>query len=564
MRGGNKDQSNSSDRSLSNHTISSPQSKPGNIQSIIYGAQHPPLAHLLNNLDSQQPLKHKHGSLKNRFNDFQKSIDDAWDIVDINECLDTEKYNIKSNINYVYDDGTNFLSHTHMNINHKNNDNTILLGCHTLGQKLDIETKIEGPVLYPSLHNLKHSSNLPAPTSHRHAGPGLGKRLNAEKNYDYISDYTTNISNLRISEDKNLYRTASQFLASEQESIKMEKFSKLMSSENLDIDELIKLSWSGIHPKYRPLTWKILSHYIPTCVGRRKETLDRKRKEYFAFVVKYYPSRFEEIHKDMYRQIHIDIPRMNPLIDLFQQPTVQDMFERILYIWAMRHPASGYVQGINDLVTPFFVVFLSEYVPSGTSIDNFVIDKLSQDILKDLESDSFWCVSNLLDGIQDNYTFAQPGIQEKVNVLKHLVSRINVPLYNHLRENEVEYLQFAFRWMNNLLMREIPLKCTIRLWDTYLSETNGFSHFHLYVCVAFLNDWSDRILREKDFQGIMLLVQNLPTKNWSEKEIGMILAEAYKLKYIFADSPRHLFPTQPINHEYYNKEDKDKNSDAIC
>jgi hypothetical protein len=27
----------------------------------------------------------------------------------------------------------------------------------------------------------------------------------------------------------------------------------------------------------------------------------------------------------------------------------------------MRHPASGYVQGINDLATPFFVVFLSEY-----------------------------------------------------------------------------------------------------------------------------------------------------------------------------------------------------------
>ncbi|OBS83743.1 hypothetical protein A6R68_22258, partial [Neotoma lepida] len=38
------------------------------------------------------------------------------------------------------------------------------------------------------------------------------------------------------------------------------------------------------------------------------------------------------------------------------------IFERILFIWAIRHPASGYVQGINDLVTPFFVVFLSEYV----------------------------------------------------------------------------------------------------------------------------------------------------------------------------------------------------------
>jgi len=42
------------------------------------------------------------------------------------------------------------------------------------------------------------------------------------------------------------------------------------------------------------------------------------------------------------------------------------------------------------------------------------------------------------------------------------------PLNNHLAKNHVEYLQFAFRWMNNLLMREMPLRCTIRLWDTYL------------------------------------------------------------------------------------------------
>ena len=44
-----------------------------------------------------------------------------------------------------------------------------------------------------------------------------------------------------------------------------------------------------------------------------------------------------------------------------------EVFERILYIWAIRHPASGYVQGINDLVTPFFVVFLSEYLADGQS-----------------------------------------------------------------------------------------------------------------------------------------------------------------------------------------------------
>ncbi|TFK06863.1 serine/arginine-rich splicing factor 6 [Platysternon megacephalum] len=73
-------------------------------------------------------------------------------------------------------------------------------------------------------------------------------------------------------------------------------------------------------------------------------------------------------------------------------------------------------------------------------------------------------------------------------------------VHRHLDQHEVKYLQFAFRWMNNLLMREVPLKCTIRLWDTYQSEPEGFSHFHLYVCAAFLVRWRKEILEERDFQ----------------------------------------------------------------
>jgi len=37
----------------------------------------------------------------------------------------------------------------------------------------------------------------------------------------------------------------------------------------------------------------------------------------------------------------------------------------------MRHPASGYVQGINDVVTPFIVVFLSEYIE--LNLDNLEV-----------------------------------------------------------------------------------------------------------------------------------------------------------------------------------------------
>ena len=42
-----------------------------------------------------------------------------------------------------------------------------------------------------------------------------------------------------------------------------------------------------------------------------------------------------------------------------------------------------------------------------------------------MEADSFWCLSRLLDGIQDNYISAQPGIQRSVKRMAELVSRID-------------------------------------------------------------------------------------------------------------------------------------------
>ena len=38
-----------------------------------------------------------------------------------------------------------------------------------------------------------------------------------------------------------------------------------------------------------------------------------------------------------------------------------------------------------------------------------------------VEADSYWCLCKLLEGIQDHYTYAQPGIQRTVFHLKELV-----------------------------------------------------------------------------------------------------------------------------------------------
>ena len=71
--------------------------------------------------------------------------------------------------------------------------------------------------------------------------------------------------------------------------------------------------------------------------------------------------RTEEEQK-MLRQILVDVPRTAPGIPLFHNTKVSRILERVLYIWAIRHPASGYVQGMNDFALPFFVVFLSPHV----------------------------------------------------------------------------------------------------------------------------------------------------------------------------------------------------------
>ncbi|XP_066283316.1 TBC1 domain family member 22B-like isoform X1 [Branchiostoma lanceolatum] len=336
----------------------------------------------------------------------------------------------------------------------------------------------------------------------------------------------------RQSDDKSL---------SEREGVKLKKVQEFIAGPNTDLDALKKLVWSGIPREARPTVWKLLSNYLPANVERRCMMLERKREEYFRFVDQYYPSRTQEIHVETWRQIQVDIPRMNSQLPFFRQSSIQEIYERVLFIWAIRHPASGYVQGINDLVTPFFVVFLSEYTDLDVITEDFdASQNLDPKALNAIEADCFWCLSKLLDGIQDNYTFAQPGIQLKVNKLRELVKRIDAPLHAHLEAHMVEYLQFAFRWMNNLLMRELPLRCTIRLWDTYLAEPQGFSSFHLYVCAAFLIRWRKDLLRERDFQGLMLHLQNLPTIHWGDDEIGLTLAEAYRLKYMFADAPNHL------------------------
>jgi hypothetical protein len=117
-----------------------------------------------------------------------------------------------------------------------------------------------------------------------------------------------------------------------------------------------------------------------------------------------------------------------------------------------------------------------------------------------------------LAGIQDHYTADQPGVQRMVMRLEELVRRIDANLCEHFMETGIQFMQFAFKWMNCLLLREFNLQCVIRLWDAYISEDQvgnsggGFENFHVYVCAAFLCQFSQP-LQEMGFDELFGFMQ---------------------------------------------------------
>lgn len=258
---------------------------------------------------------------------------------------------------------------------------------------------------------------------------------------------------------------------------RINKFKKILQATSIPLQELRSASWNGIPQEVRAMTWQLLLGYLPTSSERRVSTLERKRKEYLDGVRQAFergggtpaaPGKARGLDEAVWHQISIDVPRTNPHLELYGYEATQRSLERILYLWAVRHPASGYVQGINDLVTPFWQVFLGSYVMDWNIDSGMDPGQLPKAVLDAVEADSFWCLTKLLDGIQDNYIFAQPGIQRQVAGLRDLTARIDSNLAKHLENEGVEFIQFSFRWMNCLLMREISVQNTIRMWDTYM------------------------------------------------------------------------------------------------
>lgn len=318
----------------------------------------------------------------------------------------------------------------------------------------------------------------------------------------------------------------------------------------------------------------MLLGYLPLSRDRQAQALQRKRREYMDLRRDLYEAspavkgegdggsasgnRDEE--QGLLHQIRKDLPRtrlraggMCAAEFLVEDSRVQALMERILFVWAVRQPASGYVQGLNDVLIPPLLVFLAEKGGRDLElVDVALLEKLSEEQVNEVEADVYWCVTKILSEIFDHYTHGQPGIQRMVQRLKDILFRIDEPLSQHLEVEGIDILHTAFRWITCLMVRELPVPCCVRFWDACIAESAlaagnvssgkesaGFEALMVYFCACFTAYFSAN-LQAMDFEAITFFLQKMPTDDFGMREMETLLGEAYVLKSLFQQAPKHL------------------------
>ena len=329
---------------------------------------------------------------------------------------------------------------------------------------------------------------------------------------------------------------------------KSQKIEKIINQQFINITELKNLCWQGIpfnNNHLRGECWKFLLGFYPLNSELKKNAVQRKKDEYsdmcriYSNALSNPDSVMNDQELKTYKQIQKDVPRTMPEYPMFQNEKIKFMLTRILYIWSMRHPASGYVQGFNDLCVPFFIVFFLEFFDKNNINEllfknNEELNNIDEENYFELETDIYYSLTKLLDRIQTNYTHNQPGIIKMIKRMELIIETVDKELYDYLKEKEIDYVQFCFRWMNCFLIREFPIHLMIRLWDTYFSEENGFSDFHLYVCACLLLGFSEKLKQMTEFQDLIVFLQNLPTSQWTLEDIDILLAKAYSIRELYS------------------------------
>lgn len=140
-------------------------------------------------------------------------------------------------------------------------------------------------------------------------------------------------------------------------------------------------------------------------------------------------------------RIVVDVVRTDSHLEFYEDTKNLARMSDILAVYAWVDPATGYCQGMSDLLSPFVVLFE----------DN---------------ADAFWCFEMLLRRTRENFLMEGPtGVMKQLEGLWHILELTDREMFAHLSHIGAESLHFAFRMLLVLFRRELSFNEALCMWE---------------------------------------------------------------------------------------------------
>jgi hypothetical protein len=191
------------------------------------------------------------------------------------------------------------------------------------------------------------------------------------------------------------------------------------------------------------------------------------------------------------KSIVLDLERTHPDSEFFQLKSTQDAMLNILFIWARLHPDVSYRQGMNELLSPIFLIVFNGHTSGSNQEEKGVQDDAQLTFLDELvnpefvEHDSFALFEAIMFRMKKFFVITndvqvekeKPDLasedplakQEKVNALvatcdkiqKRLLKKIDPKLADHLANEGVEPQIYGLYLISNVCLGSYLLHQTM-------------------------------------------------------------------------------------------------------
>uniref|UniRef100_A0A915CSC9 Rab-GAP TBC domain-containing protein n=1 Tax=Ditylenchus dipsaci TaxID=166011 RepID=A0A915CSC9_9BILA len=310
-----------------------------------------------------------------------------------------------------------------------------------------------------------------------------------------------------------------------------------------------------IPPEHRPRAWFVLFGNLRNDLNNSLKSKPKylelqKLKSFEEFSSQYIQNSDKEMTKRVKKEVPLiyyislikkDLAAMKSWFPPIENTSVKTMFLHIIFRHVLSEPQNGYFAGLAHLVVPLFLVYFSEVNNNAVKsqkvgqilfyeqdIKNVSVN-LSKEEWNQVELKTAWSFSVLIRAVIDRFDFKYYDTNLKVllEIFGEFIKLKNPNLYEHVRPF---LLTEIFKWLQHLLVRQLPMHLVIKLWDHYLSKKGGFTNLHFFDCAAILLKISEK-MEELMNSNQLDFFSNIRSvlSQWTEEDIDEVIKTGMKL-----------------------------------